>query len=348
MASIIKRGNSAYRVEVSNYKHGINKKISKTFKTRAEANLWALQQELTKANGVDLAQRETPFADFFERFVNIVKKSDVRPATFVNYQRVIPIVKHLFNDIPLSRLNDTVVQMKIDEYALTHSRKTVHEVLLKIRTSLHYAYGRGLISTDFAGLVKTRGLVPPKRNKALSITDFKKLRQFLLKNHDSDFNILVLLALETGARRGELLGLKSFDIYEYGVHITRSISPTSNDTRLKTEHSRRNVSINKEVYTILKTVHEKTDGYLFDPDGFHQSAKLAKLLKSLDIPRTTFHGLRDTHASVLFANDKITLDYISQRLGHSSLLTTQQYYLALMPEKQHVLDHEALDLLNSL
>jgi len=347
MSSIIKRGNS-YRAEISNYKHGYNKKLSKTFSTKAEATRWALQQELTKANGVDLAQRETPFADFFENFVYIVKKNDVRPATFVNYQRVIPIVKHLFNDIPLSRLNDTVVQIKVDEYALTHSRKTVHEVLLKIRTSLYYAYGRGLISTDFASLVKTRGLVPPKRNKALSITDFKKLRQFLLNNHNSDFNILVLLALETGARRGELFGLTTSDIYEYGVHITRSISPTSNDTRLKTEHSHRNVSINKEVYAILKRVQEKQDGYLFDPDGFHQSAKLAKLLKSLDIPRTTFHGLRDTHASVLFANDKITLDYISQRLGHSSLLTTQQYYVSLMPEKQHVLDSEALDLLNSL
>lgn len=347
MSSIIKRGNS-YRAEISNYKHGYNKKLSKTFPTRAEATRWALQQELTKANGIDLAQRETPFAEFFERFVYLVKKNDVRPATFVNYQRVIPIVKHLFNDISLSRLNDSVVQMKIDEYALTHSRKTVHEVLLKIRTSLHYAYGRGLISTDFASLVKTRGLVPPKRNKALSITDFKKLRQFLLNNHDSDFNVLVLLALETGARRGELLGLKTSDIYEYGVHITRSISPTSNDTRLKTEHSRRNVSINKEVYTILKSVQEKPDGYLFDPDGFHQSAKLAKLLKNLDIPKTTFHGLRDSHASILFANDSITLDYISQRLGHASLLTTQQYYLSLMPEKQHELDHEALDLLNSL
>ncbi len=72
------------------------------------------------------------------------------------------------------------------------------------------------------------------------------------------------------------------------------------------------------------------------------------MLKKLDIPRTTFHGLRDTHASFLFSNDNIRLDYISQRLGHSNLQTTMNYYLELMPEKKHLQDTEAFDLLNSL
>ncbi len=65
--------------------------------------------------------------------------------------------------------------MKIDEYGETHSRKTTTELLLKIRTSLRYAYGRGLITSDFAGLIKTRGKELSKRNSALSISDFKKI-----------------------------------------------------------------------------------------------------------------------------------------------------------------------------
>lgn len=76
--------------------------------------------------------------------------------------------------------------------------------------------------------------------------------------------------------------------------------------------------------------------------------QLARLLKKLDIPRTTFHGLRDTHASFLFSNDNIRLDYISQRLGHSNLQTTMNYYLELMPEKKHLQDTDALNLLDSL
>ena len=157
-------------------------------------------------------------------------------------------------------MNDLVVQAKIDIYGESHSRKTTTEVLLKIRTSLRYAYGRGLLITDFASLVKTRGKELEKRNKALSITEFKILRSYLLKNHDSDFNILTLLALETGARRGELLGLKYEDIFMYGVKILRSVSPHSEDTRLKTKHSKREISINKNVYDILNTVKPKKMG----------------------------------------------------------------------------------------
>ena len=347
MATIIKRGNS-YRAEISNYKHGVNNRLTKTFKTKAEAKLWAMQNEIAKGNGTDLAKRNDTFAEFFENWVKIVKKNDVRPATYLNYTRTIPIVKKLFGKIKLGELNDLVVQAKIDEYGSNHARKTTTEVLLKIRTSLRYAYGRGLLTSDFAGLVKTRGKEMPKRNKALSITEFKKLRSYLLENHDTDFNVRVLLALETGARRGELLGIKPEDIYEYGVRIVRSISPHSADTGLKTKHSRRDISINKDVYEILKTVKVKEDGYLFETDGFHQSADLTKLLKQLDITKTTFHGLRDTNASFLFSNDNIRLDYISKRLGHNSILTTQNYYLELMPEKKHSQESEALALLDSL
>src|SRR5699024_7947715 len=146
------------------------------------------------------------------------------------------IINTLFKDIQLKDLNDIVVQKKINEYSLTHSRKTTHEVVLKIRTALRDAYARGYISNDFAHLLKSRGKNPPKRNKALSITDFKKLRRYVLTHPEDEFNILVLLALETGMRRGELLAIRPENLFEHGIAVRNSISPTSNDTTLKTEN----------------------------------------------------------------------------------------------------------------
>ncbi|MCI5871658.1 MAG: tyrosine-type recombinase/integrase, partial [Streptococcus sp.] len=96
----------------------------------------------------------------------------------------------------------------------------------------------------------------------------------------------------------------------------------------------------------LQLAGTKTD-YVFDWNGFKQAGQLQKLLKQLGLNKTTFHGLRDTHASFLFSKD-ISLDYISRRLGHNSILTTQQYYLELMPEKKHQQDADALSLLNDL
>lgn len=354
MASIVKRGKS-YRAQVSLYERGKHKKLTKTFPTKKEAELWALEMELLKGQGKELASRETTFVEFFENWIYLVKKNDVREATFQNYLRTLGVIKKLFKDIKLKDLNDIVVQKKIDEYAETHSRKTVREVLLKIKTSLRDAYSRGYISNDFTSLVKARGEVPPKRNKALSITNFSKLRKYLLENTDDEFNILVLLALETGMRRGELLGIRPEYLYEirtdgrfeYGIKVRESISPTSNDTSLKTDNAKRNVSINKEVYDLVKQIPVKPNGYIFKFDGFKQSEQLAELLKKLNIPKTTFHGLRDTHASFLFSKD-IDIAYVSKRLGHINIQTTQNYYLELMPEKKHQQDADALNLLSSL
>lgn len=276
-----------------------------------------------------------------------IKKNVVKETTFQNYIRTSKIVRNLFQDIQLKDLNDIMIQRKIDEYAKTHSRKTTHEVLLKIKTALRDAYFRGYLTNDFARLVKTRGKELPKRNKALSIMNFKKLRTYVLEHSDREFNLLVLVALETGMRRGELLGIRKEDLFEYGIKVRRSISPTSTDTSLKTKNSKRDVSINKEVYDLLNQLVIKDNGYLFDPDGFQQSAKLSRLLKKLNIDRTTFHGLRDTHASFLFSQE-IDIAYVSQRLGHINIQTTQNYYLQLMPEKKHQQDADALNLLNSL
>lgn len=101
--------------------------------------------ELAKGGGKELAYRTTTYANFFENWIYLVKVNDVKETTFQNYVRTLGVIRNLFQDIQLKDLNDIVVQKKIDEYA------------------------------------KTRGTNPPKRNKALSITDFKKLRNYVLK-----------------------------------------------------------------------------------------------------------------------------------------------------------------------
>lgn len=332
MATITKRGNS-FRATVSLYRKGEYKRETKTFSNKKDAELWALEMELEKGRGKNIAERSTLFTDFYHNWVNTVKKNEVREATFINYKRTLVVIDNLFEGIQLKHLDDLVMQKKIDHYAETHSKKTVKELVLKIRSSLKYAYARGLITNDFGHLLKAKGLEPPKRNIPLSITEFKKLRQYCLSHSEDEFNILVVLALETGARRGELLGIKKEDIFEYGVKIRRSISPTNDDTQLKTKHSKRDISINKDVYQAIVKLAEKKEDYIFDWNGFRQAQQLQKLLKRLELSKTTFHGLRDTHASFLFSKD-ISLDYISRRLGHNSILTTQQYYLELMPEKK--------------
>ncbi|MBF0819477.1 tyrosine-type recombinase/integrase [Streptococcus danieliae] len=127
------------------------------------------------------------------------------------------------------------------------------------------------------------------------------------------------------------------------LYLTLSIaSKTISDYLRKNKRS-----INPEIYKLLQKIPVKSNGYIFDTDNFKQAYRLKRLLKQLDIPETTFHGLRDTHASFLFSKG-IDIVYVSKRLGHCNIQTTQNYYLELMPEKKHQQDADALNLLSSL
>ena len=255
------------------------------------------------------------------------------------------VIDKIFDDIQLKHLDDIVMQRRIDNYAETHSKKTVKELVLKIRGSLKYAYARGLLTNDFGHLLKSKGQEKPKRNIALSITEFKKLRQYCLSHQEDEFNILVALALETGSRRGELLGLKKEDIFEYGIRINRSISPTSTDTQLKTKHSKRTISIDLETMAVLKRwkVQQSKDmlklGYstlkkhqLVFSNEHNEFLQLTvprkwlmKTITDNQLRVITIHGLRHTHATLLLEAG-VSPKIISERLGHASIQITLDLY----------------------
>src|SRR5690625_2522961 len=95
MTSIVKRGKS-YRLQVFLDKQREHKQLYKTFPTKKEATLWALEMELAKGEGKELAHRTTSFADFFENWIYLVKVNDVKETTFQNYVRALGIIRKLF------------------------------------------------------------------------------------------------------------------------------------------------------------------------------------------------------------------------------------------------------------
>ncbi|MCZ0703440.1 hypothetical protein J2T56_001682 [Natronobacillus azotifigens] len=77
-------------------------------------------------------------------------------------------------------------------------------------------------------------------------------------------------------RRGELLAIRPGILYEYGMKVRNSIRPTSDDTSLKTQIAKCDVSINKEVYELIRKIPVKENGYIFNFGGFKQSEQLAE------------------------------------------------------------------------
>lgn len=197
---------------------------------------------------------------------------------------------------------------------------------------------------------------PPraKKYKASYLTD-KQTEKLLEVAKTSDIYIPIAIAVYTGARRGEILGLNwdNVDFEKKYIKIIDNLCATNNGLIIKqpkNNSSIRTIAISDNLIKILKKHKIKqlenkmllgqkyqdnnmvccySDGQLFNPKRF--SAKFHKLLKDNDLPLIRFHDLRHSHASLLIKIG-IKEKEISERLGHSNIGTTIDLYAHLYEE----------------
>jgi len=182
-------------------------------------------------------------------------------------------------------------------------------------------------------------------------------RRLLEAARDDRLEALYVLALHTGMRRGELLGLKWEDIDLDGsiVRVPRTLARTENGKRLalwepKTKKSRRTVRLTPRAVEVLRRhrarqAEEKLKaggvyqdqglvfageaGNLINPSNLRQRS-FAPLLKCAGLPRITFHDLRHTCASLLFQKN-VHPKIIQELLGHASVAITLDTYSHMLP-----------------
>jgi len=175
-------------------------------------------------------------------------------------------------------------------------------------------------------------------------------RTFLGKIAADPLVALYVLALGSGARQGELLGLKWRDVDLSGFTITRSVGPSDLETKNVT--SRRRVDLDADTIWALNAHRSRleADGYPAGPNAWvfpsatqrvkhmHSSTvshAWAALMGDLrdDVPTITFHDVRHTHASLLLQAG-VNVKVIQERLGHKSISITLDVYGHLIPSMQ--------------
>lgn len=94
---------------------------------------------------------------------------------------------------------------------------------------------------------------------------------------------------------------------------------------------------------LIGGLFEKTDNNVHDLIFFSHSSKykiisnnavnklLGKVLEELNIDEISVNSLRHTHASVLLYQ-KVSIYYVSERLGHGDIETTMSYYAHVIKE----------------
>lgn len=231
------------------------------------------------------------------------------------------------------------------------SARTVLALHRIIHSALEQAVKWQLVIRNVAECVE-----PPKAKKyeAKFLTD-KQTEELIQKAKNTDIYIPIMLAIYTGARRGEILGLNwnNVDLEKGIIKIVDNLCATKNGLIIKqpkTNNGIRTIAISKSLIIILKNhkVNQMKnkirlgeqykdnnmvccyeDGHLFNPKRF--SAKFNELLQKNDLPIIRFHDLRHSHASLLVKMG-VQPKEISSRLGHSNIGITMDLYSHLYEE----------------
>ena len=247
------------------------------------------------------------------------------------------------------------------------SGKTITGCHRFISAVLTQAVKEGLVPFNVAA----NATLPKVERKEVSSLQPADLPAILsaLDREDMKWKVLVHLLIITGARRGEILGLKwsAVDFDRNRVHICNNVLYTPDrgvyQDAPKTESSIRWIALPADTMELLaewktyQAATEKeneefchnTEGLLFTrengspmcPDSV--TTYLTRFSKKYGLPHINPHKFRHTMASLLIYNHADPVS-VSKRLGHSQVSTTTNIYAHVIEEA----DRENADALASI
>jgi integrase len=233
----------------------------------------------------------------------------------------------------------------LSEHTILH----VHRVLKNLLSEAVRA--RLLVHNPMRDLKAPRRVIggADKKIRALDESQIKTLLSGFSEHHLFPF---VVLALATGARRGELLGLKwsDIDFKKEVLRIERSVEETSQGAKLKStknKSSMRRIGLDSGTVEKLQEIRTESkknclllgikfsDEHLIFPAspakplepmrGYNLSKTFKYRASKIDLGNIRIHDLRHTHATQLMLAG-VPVNAVASRLGHSSPAITLSVY----------------------
>lgn len=325
------------------------------FRTRGDAKKAraALIAELSKGEYVEPAKMS--FGSYFLTWLdsrrNIARSTrDMYGSYFRTH------INPVIGDVPLHKLTPLHIDQLVNacrDKGLAD--ETVKRVFSTVNAALNAAERKDIIAKNVANKIEK----PTVKRAERPIWTTESVAKFFRDSKGSSrYWIVAFIAVMTGMRQGEILGLRWSDVdLERGViQVRRNLLKNKGVfDNLKTEKSRRVIAISEQVIKALNehkefleaekvlAGEEYIENDLVIPSTKGTPATATKVIKSWNAmqkkykpesePTITFHDLRHTHASILLRQG-VHPKVVSERLGHSTITITLDTYSHLMPNLQ--------------
>lgn len=183
--------------------------------------------------------------------------------------------------------------------------------------------------------------------KELSSDEIRRVDKCLVGAPNEKRNrALFFLGLGSGMRIGEMCALRIKDIVHDG-HVLRQVVLEKHSTKSRRS---RTVHLGRQAVTHLRAYLEERDTTDIEAPLFPARSKpgtplsansgiyvITTAFQRAGIRHASSHSLRRTHANMLRRNGA-DLKIIQEQLGHSSLATTERYFVVDPLEKARAID----------
>lgn len=361
--SIYKRSDGGWRAQVTID----GERMSFSAKTQKECQAWLKETVQLIDQGFTFEGKNVTLEEFMlEWLVNIKSSRANGTIAFYTWKVNVELLPKL-GKFKLADLRPEVIQRfynrKLKEGKSNHSVHFTHKVL---NTALTHAVKLGLLAKN-----PCKATTPPRPDhNEMSVYDEDQIQILLItaKEIGDPYYPVYYLALHTGMRQGELLGLRwdDLDWDKRTLRVQRQVVRPKGGgfdfTKPKSKSGIRTIILGNQMLSVLRDQQSYVNVLKEDVGKDWKEHNLmfpslvgtpvlnsnlrrsfARLLGASGLPKLRFHDLRHTAASLML-NHGIPVLIVSKRLGHSKPSITLDVYGHLIPSKQE----EAAELMDDL
>jgi integrase len=325
-------------------------------KTRQEVAHKLANALSSREDGLVFDAGKLTVGQYLESCLEDSLRDTVRQSTFERCEQIVRLhIRPALGNLKLKTLSPAHIQgFYRDRLDSGLSPATVQKIHAVLHKAFDQAVRWSLVPRNATEAVKA----PRPAPEQIKPLDSEQVKRLLKAAHGNRFEVLYTLAVTTGLRQGEILGLKweDIDLANGVTRVRRTLTRRRGRLFLgdpKTKRSRRTVRLTKSAVEALKRhlAHQmeqmerlgdlyKDQGLVFatgrgtlvNPSNLRKRS-FAPLLEKAGLPSVRFHDLRHTCATLLLSRN-VNPKIVSEMLGHATVSITLDTYSHVLPNMQ--------------